>query len=63
MKKTYLAPGMTMVSLHHHDIICTSPGGYEGQNINMSSGSTDNQISDESCVWTKESTSLWDDEW
>jgi hypothetical protein len=62
MKKQYIKPSMTVVRLQQQHIICQSPGGYGDQNINMSSG-TDNQISDESFVWTKESTSLWDDEW
>ena len=62
MKKTYLTPEILEVCLQHHGIICTSPNGYDGKSINMSGG-TGNQISDENSVWTKESSSVWDEEW
>jgi len=62
MKKTYLAPEMTVVNLRHHDMICNSPGGYEDYDLYIPSGTDNNQINDETFVWTRES-SVWEDEW
>ena len=57
--KTYIKPNITVVTLQHHSIICQSRGvstlrnsegiGYGG------GGSGDS--------YTKESESVWDDEW
>ena len=59
MKKTYIQPEMTIVRLQHHSIMCTSPGGYDGQSVSIQSGS----IINEGNVWTRESSSVWDEEW
>ena len=62
MKTTYIQPEMTVVRLQHQGLICTSPGGYDGQSISIQSGS----INDEGGVWTKEETGssgVWDEEW
>ena len=59
MKTTYIHPEITVVRLQQQHIICTSPGDNDGQSISIQSGS----INDESSVWTKESSSVWDQEW
>ena len=53
---------MTVVRLQHQSLICTSPNGYDGQGIGVSSSSID----DEGAVWTKEDTGsggVWDEVW
>ena len=53
---------MTVVRLQHQSLICTSPNGYDGQSISVSSST----INDEGGVWTKEETGssgVWDEEW
>ena len=62
MKKIYIQPEMAVVRLQHHNIICTSPGGYDNQKLGMRGGSG-NQVNDEGSVWTKESGNIWDEEW
>ena len=62
MKTTYIQPEMTVVRLQHQGLICTSPNGYDGQGIGVSSSSID----DEGAVWTKEDTGsggVWDEVW
>ena len=59
MKTTYIQPEITIVRLQQQHIICTSPGDLDGQSISIQSGS----INDESSVWTKESSGVWDQEW
>ena len=53
---------MTVVNLRHHDMICNSPGGYDDYDFYIPSGTDNNQINDETFVWTRES-SVWEDEW
>ena len=53
---------MTVVNLRHQDMICNSPGGYEDYDLYIPSGTDNNQINDESFVWTRES-GVWEDEW
>ena len=45
MKKEYLKPTMRVVKLQHQHIICTSPGGYNGQSLGTYRGSGE-QITD-----------------
>jgi len=60
--KTYIQPSITVVHLQQQNIICTSPGGYEDYDFYIPSGTDNNQINNESFVWTRES-SVWEDEW
>lgn len=59
MKKSYIQPSITVVRLQQQHIICTSPGDYDGQSVGIQSG----EINEESAVWTKESRSVWEEEW
>ena len=52
-KNTYMKPGMVMVKLQHQHIICSSEYG-----IN-----TTLQEEEVSSSFTRESGSVWDDEW
>ena len=47
MKKQYEKPAMRVVKIQQQHIICTSPGGLDGQNIQMRGGT----INDEEDVW------------
>ena len=47
MKKTYMKPAMQVVKIQQHGIICTSPGGYDSQSLQMRGGAID----DEEDVW------------
>ncbi|MBO4840352.1 MAG: hypothetical protein J5524_04550 [Bacteroidaceae bacterium] len=58
--KTYIQPQVTAVRLQQQHIICTSgPGDLDGQSLSIPNGT----ITNESSVWTKESSSVWDEEW
>lgn len=47
MKKQYEKPSMRVVRIQQQHIICTSPGGYDGQSLQMRGGT----INDEEDVW------------
>lgn len=47
MKRQYEKPTMRVVKIQQQQIICTSPGGYDGQSIGMRGGTID----DEEDVW------------
>jgi len=51
MKKEYMIPAMRVVRIQQRHIICTSPGGYNGQPVQMRGGSKEEQIDDEEQVW------------
>ena len=61
MKKTYLQPTMMVVTLQQHSIICSSPVNRVSGNLGDDAigyggaGSVDAR--------TKESSSIWDEEW
>lgn len=59
MKKVYLIPGMTVVTLQHHSIICESGRARalsNSEGIGYGGGGSGDS-------YTKESESVWDDEW
>ena len=61
MKRTYLTPSMTVVKLHHRSFICYSQvRGIAGDDLGYGGASSNN---DGGIVRTKESSSIWDDEW
>ena len=47
MKKQYMKPAMRVVKMQQRHIICTSPGGYNGQSMKM----YNDAIDDENAVW------------
>lgn len=47
MKRQYEKPAMRVVKIQQHGIICTSPGGYDSQSLQMRGGAID----DEEDVW------------
>jgi hypothetical protein len=51
MKKEYMIPAMRVVRIQQQHIICTSPGGYNSQPVQMHRGSSEEQIDDEKDVW------------
>lgn len=59
MKKTYLTPSMTVVRLQHHSIICSSMRGFSDGDVDYG-GASSNYDGE---VRTRESSSVWDDEW
>ena len=59
MKKTYLTPSMTVVRLQHHSIICQSSfvkGFSSTDDIDYGGGGSGDS-------YTRESISIWEDEW
>lgn len=60
MKKTYLAPDMTVVRLQHHGIICLSD---IDSNADLGFGGASTNNSGGSFARTREYTSVWDQEW
>ena len=48
MKKEYMKPAMRVVKMQQRHIICTSPGGYNGQSMQIYSSDA---IDDENAVW------------
>ena len=58
MKKTYISPTMLAVKLNTRQCILTVSGEVTGT-LNIS----ESEITSTSGVWTKESKSIWDDEW
>lgn len=61
MKKTYICPNMLAVKLNTtNSILSASNFGTNSATI-TTNGTT--EISDASNVWTKENTSVWDEEW
>ena len=59
MKKTYISPTMLAVKLNTRQCILTVSGGDSG----TLSIDDENPITSSSSVWTKESSSVWDNEW
>ena len=59
MKKTYISPSMLAVKLNTRQCILTVSGGMSGT-LNIDD---ENTITSSSSVWTKESNSVWDEEW
>lgn len=57
MKKIYVSPTMLAVKLNTRQSILTVSNG------SLSIDNTDDVIMSSSDVWTKESNSVWDDEW
>ena len=60
MKKIYMTPGMTVVKLQHQSIICQSFRGVTGGDVDYGGASSNNTSGS---VRTKESGSIWDEEW
>ena len=61
MKRTYLTPSMTVVKLQHRSFICYSQvRGIAGDDLGYGGASSNN---DGGIVRTKESSSIWDEEW
>jgi hypothetical protein len=58
MKKTYICPNLLVVRLNTTHSILTVSGGASG-----SLGISEETISDQGAVWTKESTNIFDEEW
>ena len=61
MKATYIQPGMSVVRLQHHSIICQSPAvsslsNPSGEGISYGGGGSGES-------YTKEQTGVWDEEW
>ena len=43
MKKEYMKPAMRVVKMQQRHIICTSPGGYNGQSMKMYNDAIDDE--------------------
>ena len=60
MKKQYISPNCLVVRLHTTGSILNVSGGLTGT---LNIDNTDDVITNSSDVWSKESTSVWDEEW
>ena len=63
IKKEYLKPAQTMVTLQHSQVLCVSEvttTGLGSDNLNYTSGSSGNMQND---AWAKKNHSIWDEEW
>ena len=55
-----MVPGMAVVHLQHHSIICGSVRGITSDEVGYGGGSSNNVGGE---IRTKESSGVWDEEW
>ena len=64
MKKTYINPSIVEVALQQQGLLCQSLQRVSSSNATMNyAGSDEDYISGGGDIRTKESSSLWDEEW
>jgi hypothetical protein len=63
MKKSYISPTIVAVKLQHSGIICTSPVSIQGLSTNLGDDAIGYGGAGSVDARTKESSSIWDEEW